>query len=450
MEVPEPRYATASDGVSIAYQMLGHGRHDIVYLPGNATQLDVMWEHPVFAGFRRRLADFGRLIMVDRRGVGLSDRVAARDLPPVEVSVSDLVCVLDTVRSRDTVLFGCDEGAMTAVLTAAAHPERIRQLVLFGSRPSMVATQQHPWGGDRQEWDEWLAWAADHWGSRESIVHDMHETFPSQLTDESAIAFGAKVQRAAASPSAAVALFRISMQLNVTGVLPTVRTPTLVLHRRDDVFVPPEAGRAVAELVPGSRFVELPGEDHFPESGQQDTLFEHIRSFLQLDVTPVDRSRRLATTLFTDIVDSTQRSAELGDAAWKRLLESHHAIVRAQLARTGGEEVDTAGDGFLATFDGPAAATMCAVAIAREVRSIGLTIRAGIHTGEVATIDGKIGGLAVAIGARVSALAGPSEVLVSQTVKDLVAGSGLAFEDAGEHELKGVPDRWRLYRVAHT
>ena len=447
MEVPEPRYATASDGVSLAYQVFGHGRHDIVYLPGNATQLDVMWEHPVFAGFRRRLGELGRVIMVDRRGVGLSDRVAPQDLPPVEVSVDDLMCVLDTVRSRDTVLVGCDEGAMTAVLTAAAHPERIRQLVLFGSRPSMVATPQHPWGGDRQEWGEWLAWAAEHWGSRESIVHDMHETFPSQLNDETAIAFGAKVQRAAASPQAAVALFSISMQLNVADVLPTVRTPTLVLHRRDDVFVPPEAGRAVAGLIPDATFVELPGEDHFVEAGLQDPVFEHLRSFLQLEVSPTDRSRRLATTLFTDIVGSTERSAELGDAAWKQLLESHHAIVREELDRAGGHEVDTAGDGFFATFDGPAAATRCALAIARGVRSIELEIRAGVHTGEVETIDGKVGGLGVTIGARVGALALASEVLVSSTVKDLVAGSGLTFVDAGEHELKGVPDTWHLYRV---
>ena len=447
MEVPEPRYAAASDGVSIAYQVLGRGRHDIVYLPGNATQLDVMWEHPVFAGFRRRLADLGRLIMVDRRGVGLSDRVAARDLPPVEVSVSDLVCVLDTVRSRDTVLFGCDEGAMTAVLTAAAHPERIRQLVLFGARPSMVATQQHPWGGDRQEWDEWLAWAADHWGSRDSIVHDMHETFPSQLNDESAIAFGAKVAEGSGEPTRGrrgVQHLDAAERRRRVAHGPDTNLGAASTGRR---LRTPEAGRAVAGLIPDSMFVEVPGEDHFVESGPQDALFEHLRSFLRLEVTPVDRSRRLATTLFTDIVGSTERSAQLGDTAWKELLESHHGIVREELARTEGAEVDTAGDGFFATFEGPAAATMCAVAIARSVRSIGLEIRAGVHTGEVETIDGKVGGLAVTIGSRVSSLAGPSEVLVTSTVKDLVAGSGLAFQDAGEHPLKGVPEPWHLYRV---
>jgi class 3 adenylate cyclase/pimeloyl-ACP methyl ester carboxylesterase len=387
------------------------------------------------------------VILVDRRGVGLSDRVAPDALPPVEVLVSDLACVLDHVRSQDTVILGADEGAHSAVLFAATHPDRVRRLVLWAPRPSIVATAEHPWGGSREEWAEWLDWAGEHWGSRESIVNDLHELAPSWLEDERAIEYGAKVQRAAASPKSAVALFRISMTLNMAEVLPAVHTPTLVLHRGDDGLVPPAAGRAVADLMPDATFVEFPGEDHFLYAGHTDELFEHLRSFLQLDVSPVDRSRRLTTVLFTDIVGSTERTAALGDAAWKRLLERHHETVRAELARRGGQEVDTAGDGFFATFDGPAAAARSAVAIAGAVRELGLEIRAGVHTGEVETIDDKAGGLAVTVGARVGALAGPSVVLVSSTVKDLVAGSGLTFEDAGEHELKGVPDRWRLYRV---
>ncbi|MGZ8582633.1 MAG: alpha/beta fold hydrolase [Actinomycetota bacterium] len=365
-EIPEPRYATATDGVSIAYQVFGHGRHDIVFLPGNATQLDVNWELPPVADFFMKLAALGRVILVDRRGVGLSDRVAPDALPPVEVLVSDLACVLDHVRSQDTVILGADEGAHSAVLFAATHPDRVRRLVLWAPRPSIVATTEHPWGGSRESWDEWLDWAGEHWGSRESIVNDLHELAPSWLEDERAIEYGAKIQRAAVSPKSAVALFRISMTLNMAEVLPAVHTPTLVLHRGDDGFVPPAAGRAVAELMPNATFVEFPGEDHFPYAGHTDEIFEHLRSFLQLDVSPVDRSRRLT---------------------------------------------------------------------------------AGVHTGEVETIDDKAGGLAVTVGARVGALAGPSVVLVSSTVKDLVAGSGLTFEDAGEHELKGVPDRWRLYRV---
>ncbi len=447
IDVPEPRYAKTTDGVSIAYQVFGHGRRDIVFLPGNATQLDVMWEAPYIASFYRRLADLGRVILIDRRGVGLSHRVAPDDLPPVEVNVSDLLRVLDTVRSQDTVLFGADEGAHAAVLFAATHPDLVRQLVLFAPRPSMVATSTHPWGGSQESWEEWLAWAADHWGSRESIVNDMHELAPRLLDDETAIAHGAKVQRAAASPSAAVALFRISMQLDISDVLPAVRVPTLVLHRRDDAFIPIAAGQAVAALMPNSTFVELPGEDHFAFTGQTDELFDAIRSFLAGAAAPADRSRRLATVLFTDIVSSTERSAALGDRAWKEVLQAHHAAVRKELAHHSGQEVDTAGDGFFATFDGPTLAIRCALSIVDAVRPPGLEVRAGVHTGEVETIDTKVGGIGVTIGSRIGALAAASEVLASSTVKDLTAGSGLVFEDAGEHELKGVPDRWHLYRV---
>ncbi len=447
LEIPEPRYARTADGVSIAYQVLGRGRKDLVYLPGNATQLDVQWEYPGWAAFLRRLAGLGRVICVDRRGVGLSDRVAPDQLPPVEVNVSDLLTVLDAVRSPDTVLIGVDEGAMTAVLFAAAHPDRVRQLVLFGPRPSMVATARHPWGSSRAHWEAWLDWAADHWGSRESIINDFHELGPSLLDDEAAIAWGAKIQRAAASPRAAVALFRISMELDVAEVLPTVQTPTLILHRRNDAYVPLEAGRAVAQLMPDARLVELPGEDHFMPHGPMDDLFEALGAFIGGEAAVVDTSRRLATVLFTDIVDATTRAAELGDAAWRDALAGHHAMVRRELGRFGGTEVDTAGDGFFATFDGPARAVRCGRSIAGLAEDLGLRLRAGVHTGEVETIDGKVGGIAVHIGSRIGALAAPSEILVSSTVKDLTAGSGLIFEDAGRHELKGVPDRWRLYRV---
>jgi class 3 adenylate cyclase len=336
---------------------------------------------------------------------------------------------------------------MHAVLFAATHPDRVRGLVLFAPRASIVATRDHPWGGDRADWEEWLSWAADHWGSRDSIVHDMHEMLPSLLHDDSAIAFGAKVQRAAASPRAAVALFRLSMDLNVADVLPAVRTPTLILHRRDDPTVPVDASRAVAALMPHATLIELSGEDHIVETMPNDELFEHLRAFVDQDSPSIDHSRRLATVVFTDIVGSTERSAELGDHTWKRLLESHHAIVRRELERHGGRELSTAGDGFFASFDGPAAAAHGAVAIVQGVRGVGLDIRAGVHTGEVETIDGEVGGIGVTIGARIGSVAEASEVLVSSTVKDLTAGSGLVFEDAGEHELKGDPDRWHLYRV---
>ncbi len=323
-DIPEPRYARAADGVSIAYRVFGRGRKDLVYLPGNATQLDVDWEYPGWAAFFRRLAELGGVVCVDRRGVGLSDRVAPEDLPPVEVNVSDLLTILDTVRSTDTVLVGVDEGAMTAVLFAATHPDRIRQLVLFGPRPSMVATERHPWGGSRESWETWLEWAADRWGSRESIIADFHELSPSLLDDEAAIAWGAKVQRAAASPRAAVALFRISMELDVSDILPTVQTPTLILHRRDDATVPLEAGREVARLMPNAVFVEVPGEDHFMPSGGADEIFEALGTFIGGQAAAVDPSRRLSSVLFTDIVGATSRAAEMGDAGWRELIAAHH------------------------------------------------------------------------------------------------------------------------------
>jgi class 3 adenylate cyclase len=447
IDVPEPRYATAQDGVQIAYQVFGRGRRDIVFLPGNATQLDINWEYPPVASFLERLATLGRVIQVDRRGVGLSDRFEPSALPPIEVLISDLAAVLDVVRSQDTVLLGADEGAHTAVLFAATHPERVRQLVLWAPRPSIIATPEHPWGGDRSSWEEWFAWATDHWGSRESIINDLHELAPAWLEDETAIAYGAKVQRAAVSPRAAVALFRITMELDVSDVLPTVRTPTLIAHRRDDAFIPVEAGRAVAELLPNATFTELEGDGHFVFAGDTDAFFEPLETFLGGEPAKIDRSRRLATVVFTDIVGSTERSATVGDKAWTDILRSHHAVIRRELDSYGGQEMDTAGDGFFALFDGPAAAVRSATAAVNAVRELGLEIRAGVHTGEIEMSAADVTGIAVHIGARIGALAGPSEVIVSSTVKDLVTGSGLTFEDAGEHDLRGVPDRWHLYRV---
>jgi class 3 adenylate cyclase len=270
---------------------------------------------------------------------------------------------------------------------------------------------------------------------------------PAWLEDEAAIAYGAKVQRAAVSPRAAVALFRISMELDVSDVLPTVRTPTLVAHRRDDTYIPVEAGRTVAELLPTATFTEIEGDGHFVYADDTDDVFELLHTFMQGDATKIDRSRRLATVVFTDIVGSTERSADAGDKAWTDLLRSHHEVIRRELESYGGHEMSTAGDGFFALFDGPAAAVRCATAAVKGVRELGLEIRAGVHTGEIEVSADDVSGIAVHIGARIGALAGPSEVIVSSTVKDLVTGSGLAFEDIGERELKGVPEPWHLFRV---
>lgn len=447
-DIPETRYLRTPDGVYLAFQVFGAGPTDILYLPGFITHVEIIWENRGLAEFLRGLASFARVISVDRRGVGLSDRLSPADLPPPEVLVDDVAILLDEVGSLNTVLFGHDEGAQIGVLFAAGRPERLRGLVLYGSSPTNVSRPHAPWVETEEMWEGWLRWMPQHHGSREAAIRDLQETGPGHAFDEAEIEFIAKLYRHGASPGALEALTRLSFQLDVSDVLPTVRVPTLVLHRRDDPIVSIEAGHHIAATIPGARFVELEGYGHFPNQGDVPQLVEAVREFVEGSRGHADTTRRLATVLFTDIVRSTERAAELGDAAWKDLLGEHHQRTRAELARFGGNEVDTAGDGFLATFDGPARAVRCAQAIGEAVEPLGIQIRAGVHTGEV-EIDGEdIRGIALHIGARVVALAGPSEVLVSSTVRDLVAGSGLAFEDRGEHELKGVPDRWHLYRVA--
>jgi pimeloyl-ACP methyl ester carboxylesterase len=446
--IPETRYVTAADGTRIAFQVHGQGRRDLLFLPGQISHLDLHWQDPNFAEVMTALGGFARVIAVDRRGVGLSDRLSPDDLPPVEVLVSDVAAVLDEVRSRDTVLVGLDEGGQIGVLFAATHPERLTGLILHGMSPSGVPRPDMPWVPPPSDVEEWLEWSAARYGSREQAVADMQEASPSRAGDESYLQWLSAMYRYSASPSAFVALYRMAMQLDVTEVLPAVHTPTLVIHRTGDRVVPIEAARYVTAAMPNARLEELPGDDHFPSSDDTSLFIELIRDFVGAPRDRVGTDRRLATLLFTDVVASTQRAAELGDSAWKVLVEKHHAIVRACLADFGGVEVDTAGDGFFATFEGPAAAVRCASAVRDAVRELGIEVRAGVHTGEVETIAGKAGGLAVVIGARIGALAGPSEVLTSQTVKDLTAGSGIEYLDAGEHELKGVPDRWRIYRVA--
>jgi class 3 adenylate cyclase/predicted alpha/beta hydrolase len=444
---PETRYVSAADGTRIAYQIHGQGRRDLLFLPGHVSHLDLHWEDPNFAEIMAALGSFARVIAVDRRGVGLSDRLSPDDLPPVEVLVSDVALVLDEVRSFDTVLIGLDEGAQIGVLFAASHPERLSGLILYGMSPSGVPRPDMPWVPPASEMEAWLDWSVARYGSREQAMVDMQETSPSRSGDERYLTWLSAMYRYGASPSAYVALYRMSMQLDVTEVLPAVRTPTLVMHRSGDHVVPFTAAEYIAQRLPNARLVELDGEDHFPNSTDTRQVIDTIRDFVGAPRGQADVSRRLATLLFTDIVDSTRQAVELGDHAWSHLLEQHHGMVREELQRHAGHEVSTTGDGFFATFDGPARAVQCACAIASGLDALGLEVRAGVHTGEVATIDGEVGGLAVHIAARIGALAGPAEVLVSSTVKDLVAGSGLTFEDRGEHVLKGVPDPWHLYRA---
>jgi class 3 adenylate cyclase len=442
-ERPNIRYAWNGD-VSLAYQVLGDGPLDLLYLQGWVSHLDLSWDSPYLSSFLRGLAGSARLIPTDRRGWGCSDRFSPSDVPPFETLVDDLITVLDAAGSERAAIFASVECAPIAVLAGATYPDRIQALVLCNPFVSYLAKDDIDWMPTMPEWEEW---------AREVRASYPLERWWGGPPDHPERAWFERYVRASVAPGGLIAEFRRFVETDVRPVLSTVSLPTLVIADptgNDDND--PRNGRFVAEHIPGARLVEIepaPGAlDWHHWYSMSDRLVREVSAFLigiREEETRLDRV--LATVLFTDIVGSTSRAAELGDGAWRGLLERHHAVVRAMLARHRGVEVDTAGDGFLATFDGPARAVRCAQAIRDALRPTGLEIRAGVHTGEVETVDGKVGGIAVNIGARVAALAGPSEVLVSQTVRDLVAGSGLAFEDAGEHILKGVPDRWHLYRA---
>ena len=359
--------------------------------------------------------------------------------------MDDVRAVMDAVDSERAVLYGVSEGGPMSMLFAATYPERTVALIMSGASARYAWAPDYPGGIHEEENNAYLEEVRTGWGTREMAAEELESwAAPGQATDPAAIEWFATIMRVGASPGSAAANQRMCFEIDVRDVLPAIQVPTLVLHREGDRDIT-APGSYMAERIPGSKLVVLPGDDHAPWFGEVEAELEAIQTFVKgVRHEEAELDRVLATVLFTDIVGSTERATGLGDTAWKDLLERHHAAVRAMIARYRGTEVDTAGDGFLATFDGPARGVKCAQAISEAVLPLGLQIRAGIHTGEVETIDGKVGGIAVHIGARVGALAGPSEVLVSSTVKDLVAGSGLTFADAGEHELKGVPDRWRL------
>jgi pimeloyl-ACP methyl ester carboxylesterase len=439
---PETRYAKAGE-LSIAYQVVGEGPLDLVYVPGWISNVELMWEEPTLARFLRRLSSFSRLITFDKRGTGLSDRVPPAELPSLEERMDDLRAVLEAAGSERPALFGYSEGGNLSALFAASYPERTVALVTFGIFAARIWSPDYPWAPTPEERAETIAEVERTWGGEMDLsayAPGTDDAFKEQL---------ARFFRRSASPGAAIALLRMNTQIDIRSILPTIRVPTLVLHRTGDRDANIEEGRWIASQIPGARLVELPGDAHLPWVGDQDAVLDEIEEFLTGVRHGPEPDRVLATVLFTDVVGSTERAADLGDRAWRDLLEDHNRIVRRELKRFRGREVDTAGDGFLATFDGPARAVRCAQAVAAAVRPLGLEIRAGAHTGEVELEpSGDIRGIAVHIGARVAARAGGGEVLVSGTVKDLVAGSGLAFEDRGEHELKGVPGMWRLYAAS--
>jgi class 3 adenylate cyclase/pimeloyl-ACP methyl ester carboxylesterase len=447
---PELRYAT--NGVwQLAYQVLGDGPN-LIYLPGWVSNVEGNWLAPDHARFIEGLASFARTIVMDRRGIGCSDRLPPGEASTLEEGVEDLRMVARAANSSRAAVFGVREGGFFALLAAATHPRRFNKLILFGAAHTWQRTDETPWLWSDEDIDDMEAAFSGPGLSDVEMVY-IRNALPSYAGDAVAIRRMATLLALTESPGAGVAEIRKLREVNLRDLLPTIAVPTLVLHRTEDPVESIESGRYLAEHISGATLVELPGRDTLPWVGESEAVIEEIRRFLVGEdavASLAPSTRSLATVLFTDVVGSTEHAQRLGDVGFRQVLERHHRAVRAELRRHGGVEVNTAGDGFFATFDGPARAIGCALAICEAVRPLGIEVRAGVHTGEVEMIDGKVGGLGVHIGSRVSAVAGPSEVLVSSTVKDLIAGSGLVLEDAGEHELKGVPDRWRLYRVATT
>ncbi|HLY85965.1 MAG TPA: adenylate/guanylate cyclase domain-containing protein [Gaiellaceae bacterium] len=441
---PGIRYARSGE-VSIAYQVVGDGPFDLVWTPGALSNLGFTWEDEAGARFLRALASFSRLIIFDKRGTGLSDRVAG--VADLETRMDDIRAVMDAAGSETAAVCGVSEGGPMASLFAATYTERVRTLVIYGSLPRFVRGPNFPWAKPRHEYLAECEAEAAAWGTEEN-AREWLEAQGLETTPE-AVRERARRDQMAISPGALLQLGRMNAEIDVRPILSTIRVPTLVLHRAEDP-IPIEGARWTAEQIPGARFVELPGGSHVPYYGDWESVVVAIREFVEPicleSARPYDGV--LATVLFTDLVGSTAKAVELGDRAWRELLEQHHARTRAELSRFRGVELDTAGDGFFARFDGPARAIRCACAVRDSVSDLGLEVRAGLHTGECEVMDGKVAGIAVSIGARVAARAGPGEVFVSQTVKDLVAGSGIEFEDRGGAELKGVPGEWRLYSVA--
>jgi pimeloyl-ACP methyl ester carboxylesterase len=436
---PETRYAKSGD-LNIAYQVTGEGPFDLLYVPGWVSNIELMWEDPAQSHMLDRLRSFSRLILFDKRGTGLSDPVPLQQLPTLEERLDDVKAVLDAVGSERSALFGFSEGGNLSALFAATYPDRTTALALFGIFAKRIWSPDYPWAPTPEARAREIEDLERNWATRmdvEKLTPSEGEAFKQRLVT---------YIRRSASPGAAVALLRMNTQIDIRNVLPSIQAPTLVLHRTGDQDTQLEESRWIAEQIPRAKHVELPGDGHIVWAGDVDGVVDEIEEFLT-GIRPVPATERvLATVLFTDLVGSTERAAALGDREWRELLEKHHSAIRREVERFRGQEVDTAGDGFLVTFDGPARAVRAACAIRARVTALGLELRAGVHTGECELMQGRLAGIAVHTGARIAAAAGAGEVLVSSTVLDLVAGSGIRFEDRGEHELKGIGAR-RLYAV---
>ena len=441
---PETRYAH-SGGINIAYQVFGRGPLDLVYVPGWISNVEMNWENPRMAASLERLGSFARVVIFDKRGTGLSDRVSG--YPTIEQRMDDVRAVMDAAGVERAALFGHSEGAGMCIVFAATYPERTRALITYGGFAKRLRSSDYPWApetearmsyADRLEREGWSIWTDE----------DLSYYAPSLAGDrETARWFEASIRRSA-SPAAAAQLLRMNTYVDVRAVLSQVPVPTLVIQALDDRDVDVRDGRYLAERIPNAKYVELPSGDHMWWVSHQDEIIGEVQEFLTGARTSVESDRFLATALFTDIVSGTTKAAEIGDQRWRDLIERHHALVRKELARHRGVEQDTAGDGFYATFDGPGRAVRCALAVRDSLRALDVEIRAGAHAGECERIAGKVGGIATIIGARIRELASPGEVLVSATVRDLTVGSELRFEDRGTHRLKGVPGEWRVFAAS--
>ena len=448
MNPPRAQYAWNGD-VAIAYGVIGDGPIDLAYAQGHVSDVEMMWGLPQAASFLERLASWSRLITIDRRGVGMSDRFSQHELPPLEDAARDVLCVLDAVGSDKAALFGHNEGGHLCAMLAATAPERVRSLSLY-TTPISKRRQEIEEGNtddaiarDNAAWERTFGTTAF---EQDLFAH----LAPSYVGDGAVYAFISRLQRHAASPGSFAGYIDLLYDTDISGILDAIRVPTQVLHRVDDHVNPISWSRRLAAAIEGAELVELEGEDWWPFLGDAGALLDEVERFVVGAPVGRGQERALGTVVFTDIVGSTERAAEMGDDAWTGLLAQHDAVAKREIAAMGGRYVKSTGDGLLALFDGPARATRCAMAIVATVRELGIEIRAGVHTGEIEHDRDEVRGLAVHIGSRVADLGGPSEVLVSRTVRDLTAGSGIVFADAGEHELRGVPDRWRLYRVVTT
>jgi pimeloyl-ACP methyl ester carboxylesterase len=442
VSIPETKF-TQSGEVSIAYQVVGDGPLDLVMVPGFVSHLEQTWEDPSFSRFLMQLASFSRLILFDKRGTGLSDRISGQ--PTLEERMDDVRAVMDAVDSRQAALCGVSAGGPMSVLFAATYPDRASALVLYGSLVRGAWAPDFPWGPkpESAEFKEWLEGWRKEWGG----PYGIEIRAPSMAEDETFRQWWAKYLRLSASPSAVIKIMEMNTAIDVRDILPTIRVPTLVLHRVGDRVVDIEQGRYLAKHIPGAKFAQLNGDDHSWWVGDSEAIVNEIQAFLTGEQPPVEIDRVLATVLFTDIVDSTKRAAEMGDSRWRDVLDSHNAVMLREIDRFRGRAIRSTGDGYLAVFDGPGRAIRCGFAVGRELSQLGIEIRTGVHTGEIDLMGEDVGGIAVNIAARVLAESAANELWVSRTVKDLVFGSGFNFTERGTYSLKGVPGEWSLFSV---